>query len=74
MKINLNEIAKVSRFANVASSFVEDVDVISGKYLVAGSSLMGLFSLDLSKPVEARIDSEDPEVIRKFEEAMKEFE
>lgn len=38
-----------------------DVDVVSGKHKVDGKSLLGLYSLDLSKPVEVYYDEEDSE-------------
>lgn len=38
-----------------------DVDVVSGKHKVDGKSLLGLYSLDLSKPVEVHYDEDDSE-------------
>ena len=49
--MNLNSIEKAKDFADIAASVSCEVDVCSGRYLVDGKSLLGLFSVDLSKPV-----------------------
>jgi len=54
---NLNKIADVRKFVEIASA-INEVKVRSGNYIVDGKSIMGLFSLDLSKPVEVEL-SED---------------
>lgn len=41
---------------------MHDVDVISDRYKVDGKSIMGLFSLDLSKPVNVTVHCDDVEM------------
>lgn len=72
--LNLNEISKVQRFVGDISLYEEDIDVIRGKYVIDAKSLLGLFSLDLSKPVDVRINSDDDNVLDKFVEDMKKYE
>jgi phosphotransferase system HPr-like phosphotransfer protein len=52
VKIRLSTIADVRDFVNIVSQSDVDVDLASGRYLVDGKSIMGIFSLDLTKPVK----------------------
>jgi len=52
--INLNSVDKVKAFVNTVINYDGDVDLISGRYVVDGKSIMGIFSLDLSKPLEVQ--------------------
>ena len=54
VKISLNSIDKV----NDISKFDFDFDLVSGRYVIDAKSIMGIFSLDLSKPIELNIHSE----------------
>lgn len=74
MKVYLNEHAKATKFVNVANTFEEYVDAIMYHYVIDAKSLMGIFTLDLSQPIEVKIHSDNPEVLSRFTEAMKEFE
>ena len=56
MKILIDSIVKVKEFNNLAVKFPCEIDIISGRYIIDGRSLMGLFSLDLWKPVEMKFD------------------
>lgn len=57
--IKLDTIEDVKDFVNTVSMCNFDVDLISGRYAVDGKSIMGIFSLDLSKPIKAEIYSDD---------------
>jgi phosphotransferase system HPr-like phosphotransfer protein len=59
VQISLNSIGKVKSFVNVISQFEYDFDLISGRYVIDAKSIMGIFSLDLSKPIELAIHTED---------------
>ena len=54
--ILIDSISKVKEFNNLAVKFPCEIDIISGRYIIDGRSLMGLFSLDLAKPVELKFD------------------
>ena len=54
----LSSVTDVKNFVDAASSCPCDVDVIAGRYLVNGKSIMGLFSIDLSQPVEIEVSDE----------------
>lgn len=55
-KIKLKSISDVKNFATVANELPCDVNVSSGMYIVDGKSILGLFSLDLSKDVMLNVD------------------
>lgn len=52
MRIILKSVNDIKDFVSIVSKFSDDVDVASSRRIVDGKSIMGLFSLDLSKPVE----------------------
>ena len=54
----LNSIDKVKAFVNEITKFDNDFDLVSGRYVIDAKSIMGIFSLDLSKPIELNIHSE----------------
>ena len=55
--IMLKSIKDVQNFCYQCSRFDIDIDVVRGRYVIDAKSIMGLFSLDLSKPLEVRIDT-----------------
>ena len=59
VKISLSSIDAVKSFVNTVSKYESDFDLVSGRYVLDAKSLMGIFSLDLSKPIELNIHSED---------------
>lgn len=58
LKISLNSIDKVKAFVNEISKFDCDFDLVSGRYVIDAKSIMGIFSLDLSKPIKLNIHAE----------------
>ncbi len=50
-KVMLNTAADVTAFNRLVSECAHDIGLSSGRYLVNAKSIMGIFSLDLSKPV-----------------------
>ncbi|MCI9075632.1 MAG: HPr family phosphocarrier protein [Dorea sp.] len=59
VQISLNSIEKVKSFVNVITQFDNDFDLVSGRYVIDAKSIMGIFSLDLSKPISLNIHSDD---------------
>ena len=59
VQISLNSIGKVKSFVNTISQFEYDFDLISGRYVIDAKSIMGIFSLDLSKPIDLNIHAEN---------------
>ena len=59
IRVCLDSIDKVKGFVNDISRFNTDFDLISGRYVIDAKSIMGIFSLDLSKPIELTIHESD---------------
>ena len=59
VKISLNSIDKVKSFVNEITKFDYDFDLVSGRLRIDAKSIMGIFSLDLSKPIELNIHAND---------------
>ncbi len=59
VQISLNSIDKVKSFVNDITKFNNDFDLVSGRYVIDAKSIMGIFSLDLSKAIDLNIHAED---------------
>lgn len=68
--IMLNTINDVKLFVNTVAKYDFDVDLVSGRYAIDAKSIMGIFSLDLSKPIQLEAHSDDCEA---FFEDIKDF-
>ena len=62
LKISLVTIDQVKRFVDLVSKVEGDVDLVSGRYTIDAKSIMGIFRLDISKPMELRIYREEGEL------------
>ena len=62
LEISLVTIDQVKRFVDLVSKVEGDVDLVSGRYTIDAKSIMGIFSLDISKPMELRIYREEREL------------
>ena len=58
VKISLNSIDKVKAFVNEVTKFDSDFDLVSGRYVIDAKSIMGIFRLDLSKPIDLNIHND----------------
>ena len=58
VQISLNSIDKVKSFVNDITKFDVDFDLVSGRYVIDAKSIMGIFSLDLSKPIDLNIHAD----------------
>ena len=59
IQISLNSIDKVKSFVNDITKFDYDFDLVSGRYVIDAKSIMGIFSLDLSRPIDLNIQAEE---------------
>ncbi|MDD7615183.1 MAG: HPr family phosphocarrier protein [Clostridiaceae bacterium] len=72
MYVSLGTIESVKNFVTKITEFEEDFDLIQGKYVIDAKSVLGIFSIDLSKPVLLRINAEGDR-LEEIKEAVKEF-
>lgn len=68
--ILLKSINDVKDFVNIVNKYDFDVDLTSGRYVVDAKSIMGIFSLDLSKPIKVELHGGDSD---KFCEEIKNY-
>jgi phosphotransferase system HPr-like phosphotransfer protein len=68
--IALKTINNVKDFVNIVNKYDFDVDLSTGRYVVDAKSIMGIFSLDLSKPIKVEVHTND---CGDFMEAVKKF-
>ena len=57
--VSLQAIHDVKEFVNIVMRYDFDIDLVSGRYAVDAKSIMGIFSLDLSKPIELDAHTDD---------------
>ncbi len=59
--VELKAINDVKDFVNTVMLFNYDIDLVSGRYAVDAKSIMGIFSLDLSKAIKLQAHTDEPE-------------
>ncbi len=59
VQISLNSIDKVKSFVYDLTKYDYDFDLVSGRYVIDAKSIMGIFSLDLSKPIDLNIHADE---------------
>lgn len=68
VNIKLSLAENVKEFVNVVSNYPFDIDLRAGRHVVDAKSILGIFSLDLSKPISLEIYSENcDELLEKVE-------
>ena len=59
--IRLSLVENVNRFVNIVGKYPFEMDLRAGRHVVDAKSILGIFSLDLSRPIELEIYSDDCE-------------
>ena len=57
--VNYNDVEDTLTYVKEITKYDFDFDLISGRYVIDAKSIMGIFSLDLSKPIDLNIHAED---------------
>ena len=60
--VSLTQVNQVQQFVNKAPY---DVDIVSGRYTINAKSLLGIYSLDLNRPLRVVMYSDDCEELKK---------
>jgi len=69
--VAFKSINDVKDFVNISTKFEFDIDLTSGRYIVDAKSIMGIFSLDLSKAIKVEVRSDESDA---FYNEVKRFE
>lgn len=64
LTVNIVSMQDADKFNKLCSKFDCDMDLQSGKYYVDAKSIMGIFSLDLSKPLVLNAGTDDEQKIK----------
>ena len=62
-KVFLDNVEQVKAFVDLITPYPYEIDLISGRFLVDAKSILGIFSLDISKPVRLDIHAEECDVL-----------
>lgn len=73
MKIKIETVEKIKKFIEIVNTFHSDIDVKKDHYILDAKSIMGIYSLDLSKPIYVFINTDNINEEQDFKEKMKEF-
>ena len=68
--IMIDSILAAKAFVNIVNTCDFDIDLESGRYIVDAKSIMGIFSLDLSKPIKMNVYTDD---VAEFEAKIRDF-
>ena len=71
--LNLSASQQIKSFVALVEKYPCDMDLRSGRYLVDAKSILGIFSLDLSQPVELELLTDDEALQAKFAEEVKPY-
>lgn len=75
VKINLNTVEKVKRFVSIITAVPCNCDIISEsrRYIIDAKSIMGIFSLDLSKDLTLKIYCENITMVNNIKDRIADF-
>ena len=73
VQINLNSIEKIKSFVNKNTKFDAEFDLVSGRYVIDAKSIMGIFSLDISKPIDLNIHADTESETTEILDAIKPY-
>ena len=62
--VSFKSINGVQEFVNIVGKYQYDVDLVSGRYVVNAKSIMGIYSLDLSKPIEVNAITDNADELK----------
>ena len=71
--VTLNDFIRIKNFSSEVVKFESDIDLIKGRYVIDAKSTIGIFTLDLSAPVDVIIHSDNEDEIKRFNEVMEAF-
>ena len=66
VKVLLDSVEKVKRFSSLISRVSVECELVEGAYMMDAKSIMGIFSLDLSKPIQLNIHSDNRDVLKEL--------
>lgn len=75
MKIIINTIEIAKSFVDICSKYRDfNIDVIQGRYIIDGKSILGILSLNLVEPINVSVDSKNEETYIEFFREIQKWE
>ena len=71
--ILIGSIENGKKLSKIANKFEQDIDIVTGRYIIDAKSILGIFSLNLWSPVTIVLHSDDQEVIKSFITEIKDY-
>ncbi|NLG93719.1 MAG: HPr family phosphocarrier protein [Clostridiales bacterium] len=68
VKIRIDSVDKVKKFSSIITKENLDCELVEGVYILDAKSIMGIFSLDLTKPIQLNIHSDDKKILNKLQD------
>lgn len=68
VKILIDSVDKVKNFSSIISKEDVDCELIKGIHILDAKSIMGIFSMDLSEPIQLNIHSDNKEILNKLKD------
>lgn len=72
--IKINNIEDIKKFQDEITKFETDIDITRGRYIIDAKSMLGILTIDLSKPIDVVLHTNDETEINNFKEIMKQFQ
>lgn len=73
VKVKFNSIESVKKFVNISVNQSFDMDIRTGRYIIDGKSILGIFSLDLTKDLVLDLHTDDEDKISSFLRKIKDI-
>lgn len=61
LTVLIDTMEKVKGFVQITSQFDSDIDLVGGRYVIDAKSILGIFSLDITKPLALKIEGPEAE-------------
>lgn len=68
LTLKLKNPGEIKRFVDITSQYGEDLNLVHDRYVVDAKSILGIFSMDLSKPIELVSDTENEDLVNALHE------
>lgn len=72
--VKINNIEDIKKFQDEITKFETDIDITRGRYIIDAKSMLGILTIDLAKPIDVVLHSDNETEINKFKEIMKQFQ
>lgn len=71
--IKVDSVDKVKDFVKITSKIVPDMDLIVGRYIIDAKSIMGIFSVDLTRKIRLKIHSDNEKECTEIRKKLEKF-